>query len=294
VQGEHVHVALDHHHLAALADGGARAVEAVQQLALLEERGLGGVEVLRHAVVEQPTGEADDAAERVADREHHPATEPVVAPAALVLGDQPGLEQVVVAHAAREHVLQQAVPAVGGEAQPPVAHRLVRQPATPQVVGRGLPGSWATNHASATSLISSRSRRRPLAGRRAAHLDADALAQELQGVAELDALRAHDVVEHVALGAAAEAVEEAALDVDVERRRALAVERAEPLELPAAGGLERDRLADDLGEVDARPDALLGVVELAHGPARQLTRRPRPGRAAGDRSRPRRRARRPR
>src|SRR5690606_8191507 len=65
--------------------------------------------------------------------------------------------------------------------------------------------------------------------------------------------------EDVAALAAAEAVVEADLRAHVKTRAALLVERAEALHRPAAGALERDVIAHDVGEVGARPD----LVDIA-------------------------------
>ena len=67
-----------------------------------------------------------------------------------------------------------------------------------------------------------------------------------------------DELEDVAAGAAAEAVEEPLVAVDVERRRLLAVKRAEPLPRRAAAP-QRDALLDDLHDVGVR----LQVVDEA-------------------------------
>ena len=83
VAGHHVGVALDDHRLDGARDLAAGEVDAVEHLALLVERGLGGVEVLRldPVVVEDPPrAEADGVAAGVADRPHQPAAEAVVAP----------------------------------------------------------------------------------------------------------------------------------------------------------------------------------------------------------------------
>ena len=81
VARHHVGVALDDHRLRRLRDLATGQVEAVEHLALLVERGLGGVEVLRldPVVVEDPPGpEADRVAARLPDRPEQPPPEAVV------------------------------------------------------------------------------------------------------------------------------------------------------------------------------------------------------------------------
>ena len=80
VAGHHVGVALDDHGAVLAGDLLLGQVDAVEQLALLVDRRLGGVEVLRLdlVVVEEPPGpEADDVAAGVADRPQQPPVEAV-------------------------------------------------------------------------------------------------------------------------------------------------------------------------------------------------------------------------
>ena len=81
VAGHHVGVALDDHGLRRARHLATGEVDAVEHLALLVDRGLGGVEVLRldPVVVEDPPrAEADGVAAGLADRPQQPAAEPVV------------------------------------------------------------------------------------------------------------------------------------------------------------------------------------------------------------------------
>ena len=63
-QRHHVHVALDHQHAAGGADRVARLHQAVELAALLEERRLGRVQVLRLALAQHAAAEADHRAAR--------------------------------------------------------------------------------------------------------------------------------------------------------------------------------------------------------------------------------------
>ena len=84
-KGDHVHVALGHHEGAGLGRGGARRGEVVERAALVEERGLGRVQVLRLLPGGDRSGaEGDRPAAAVADREHDPVAEAVVGAAALL------------------------------------------------------------------------------------------------------------------------------------------------------------------------------------------------------------------
>ncbi len=80
VAGHHVGVALDHDRLAAPGDVPLGQVDPVQELALLVERRLRGVQVLGldRVVVEQPAGaEADHVGGQGPDRPQQPPVEPV-------------------------------------------------------------------------------------------------------------------------------------------------------------------------------------------------------------------------
>ena len=125
VAGHHVGVALDDDRLRGAGDVAAGQVDAVEHLALLVDRGLGGVEVLRldPVVVEDPAGaEADRVAAGVADRPQQPAAEPVVAPT-RPLADQPGGDQLLLGEALLAQVLQQRLAVARREADAERARR---------------------------------------------------------------------------------------------------------------------------------------------------------------------------
>ena len=101
VAGHHVGVALDDHGLRGAGDVPARQIDPVEHLALLVDRGLGGVEVLRLDLVvleDAPGPEPDGVAGGVADRPEQPPAEAVVGRPAL--RDQPGRHRLLVAEAA--------------------------------------------------------------------------------------------------------------------------------------------------------------------------------------------------
>ena len=92
----------------------ARFVQAVQLAALVEQLGLRRVQVLGLALVEHAPAEADRAAARIADREHHAIAEAVVVAGsrrlALALDDQADLQQLARSRLARAELLQHASP----------------------------------------------------------------------------------------------------------------------------------------------------------------------------------------
>src|SRR5205814_1250432 len=139
-------VALDHDGAVGLADRVAREREAVERVALAEDRRLGGVEVLgRRLAARRPPGqdaaaEGDHLAARVRDREHDPLPE-AVEHAAGALGpvaphDEPGGERILERHAlgaqvAREHLARARRPA-----EPEALDQLLGDAALAQVGAR--------------------------------------------------------------------------------------------------------------------------------------------------------------
>src|SRR5262249_38938898 len=93
-------------------------------------------------------------------------------------------------------------------------------------------------------------------------LHARALGQRAHGLGEGETVLAHEEAEGIATHAAAEAVEDAALRVDGEGGRLLAVEGAEALPV-LARAFEVHELADDLDDVHAGAD----LVEDLRGEA---------------------------
>ena len=89
-----------------------------------------------------------------------------------------------------------------------------------------------------------------LAGVLARHLESHHLGERLDGLGKLEVVVSHQEADRGAVRAAAEAVVEAFRRADRERRRLLAVKRAEAF-VVAAGPLQRDAGADDLDDVGA-------------------------------------------
>ncbi len=144
VAGHHVGVALDHHRLRGARDVSTGQIDAVEHLALLVDRRLRSVEVLRldPVVVEDPPrAESDGVASRVADRPEQAPAEPVVE-AALSLGHQTADHQLLVAEPAATQVLEEYVVALGCEANPEsctgllVEAALVQELTSHQRIGR--------------------------------------------------------------------------------------------------------------------------------------------------------------
>ena len=75
---DHVHIAFDHDHAAGLATGGGGAVDIVEGAALVEERGVGGVEIFGLALAQYPSAKGNGPAANIADRQHQATAEPII------------------------------------------------------------------------------------------------------------------------------------------------------------------------------------------------------------------------
>ena len=258
---DHVHVALGDDHRAALADRCPGERQAVQQLALVEQRRVGGVQILGPRLAERAAAEADDPAAPVVDREHHPVAEAVEARAAVLGLDQEArLDRAGLAVAlGLERALERG--AVGRRiAEPEAEDGRAVEPAFGQI-GRGLgalralqaPGQPARRRL-VDRVEGAIDRRLGVAGA-ARRRQAGQLGEAGDRLAEVQALERHDEVDRVAVLAAAEAVIEALGLGDRERGRLFLVERAQAQVL-AAAAREPDVARDDLDQGQARLELL--------------------------------------
>ena len=227
-QRHHVHVAFHHQRAAGLADGAARLVQAVELLALVEQRRLRRVQVFGLAAVQHPAAKADHLALDVADREHDAVAEAVVAArlVAVPLDDQPALHQprvlVVAEHGRQEAPLRRRVAQTVGLGDP------AGQAAALQVVDRaraGLQlravGARGLCHQFGKRLLRAALRRLARALLRRAfllrHRQAHLRSQIVHRLAEARAGVRHQKVDRVAVRAATEAVVELLGRADRER-----------------------------------------------------------------------------
>ena len=111
---------------AGLARGCLRGTVVVEAPALVEERGLGRVQVFRLLPLGDGAGaEGDGAAARIADREHDAAAKPVVGRAGFGEADEADLDETIPAEAVARQVIEQRRAAVGRKADlEPVPGRL--------------------------------------------------------------------------------------------------------------------------------------------------------------------------
>ena len=113
-----VHVAFYDHDFIQVAIGFAGLVEPVKLLAFMKYRCFRRVQVFRLVIAQHTAAKGNDAPAAVADREHHPVTEAVIASAGFgVFDQQPGVNHCLLLKGVAAQVLHQIVPAGWGEAE---------------------------------------------------------------------------------------------------------------------------------------------------------------------------------
>ena len=260
---DHVHVALDDEQFRQLAFRRLLGlVQAEQVAALVEQRGLGRVQILRRIVAERAATEADSAAARVADREHHAVAEAVVGAAAAVafaLDQQAGVDRMLKLAVGSREQARQRVPGFRRIADREALRGLAIEPALLEIVDRRLMRAQLC----AVELLGCGERverafehepvRRIAAFAR--HVDADAAREFLDGLDEAQPVVLHQEGDRRAVPARGEVEEHLLRRIDEERWRFLVRERRQALVF-AARALEFDARADHFDDVDAREQVL--------------------------------------
>ncbi|BDZ43245.1 hypothetical protein GCM10025865_25440 [Paraoerskovia sediminicola] len=266
MRGHDVGVPLDDDDAALLGDLPLGEIDPVQDVRLLVERRLGGVEVLGTLVlvVELAGPEADDRARHVTDRPDQPTTEPVVG-ATLALAHQARRDELGAGEAPALEVPLEVVPAgrcvadpegLGvGAAEAALGEELAGRPRPGghELLGEVLLGDAVRLQEAlpAPGLLAAARAAPARPGVLVAELDPDRAGEVLDGLREPQPVDLLDERDDVAALAAAEAVPAPHLGPHVERRRALVVEGAQALERPHPRGLERDVRRDDLLDASA-------------------------------------------
>ncbi|CAM5434678.1 hypothetical protein RLIN73S_01362 [Rhodanobacter lindaniclasticus] len=256
VQGDHVHVALDHHDAGEVCVGLLHLPQREQLAALVEQRGLRRVQILRRLLrTQDPSAKRDHPAAPIEDREHQSFAEAVIGVAALAGGDHAGLAQQLHPSRAVAQRLDHAVVAGRRPAEAEARDGVGVQAALGAIrlrvrVARQLllvPAGAGVEQRVQVGLVLARRR---LAAALTRHGEAHRLRQLLHRVGELQPVVVHQELDRAAVHAAAEAVEELLGRADVERGRALVVERAAGGPL-APGLLQRHPPLDHVDDVDA-------------------------------------------
>ena len=273
-QRHHVHVALDRDDAALVVRGLASTRRIEQDVALVEQRRLGRVQVLRRLVgIERTATEGDGAALEVGDREHHAVAEAVVGDGNVVTADQhAGLDHLLDRVARLGQMLAQRRLGIGRVTDAELLDRLALEPAFFGDVGARLGGGGRRELGDEEGGGDLHQLEQPLAlvvalrvarvGRR--QCDAGLLRQPLDGLGERQSLGLHQEREDVAVLTAREAVVEALVVVDEERRRFLRLERRQA-GIFAALALQRNLARHDLAHREPGANLVEELRIEAHG-----------------------------
>ena len=216
---------------------------AVEQAALGEERGLRRVEIFRLAVAQRPAAEGDDPAAPVADGEDHAPAKTIVRRAVIVRrDDEPRVQHHRLGDTVALQLGAERRAAVGRVAEAELGAGFLVHAADVEIAPGGHaarprklrlePGSRSLHHAVERVALPL-----PCLGARVARGQREPriARQPLHRFREREALVPHDEADDIAVGAAAEAVEEALVLIHREGGRLLLVEGAEPEQFaPAA------------------------------------------------------------
>ena len=235
VQGDDVHVALDHHQVAALADRLTRQIEAIEGAALGEDGRFRTVEIFRLAVAEGTAAKAHDPAAPVANGKHQPVEEKLAARhSVFALPQQPGFEQLRRRDLRAREFGRQGAAAVARPAEAECGNARLGDAPGCQVAARGNAlrrcqpvGEKYPGRLQHALQIEPRPLGRHGAGLRPRHVEPRLARQRLHCFEEGGAVGLHDEADGIAVRAASETM--VAVLVDVETGRLLAVKRAAPL-----------------------------------------------------------------
>ena len=268
-QPEHVEVALHQDDRLLLADRPLRLVHVVQLLPLVEDRGLGRIEILGLARAEQPAAESGDPSPKVVNREEEAGAEPWDHGSVVLLHREPRGEQHLVPDAELLHGGEERL-RDGGKAEAVDGGGLQGKIASLEVLARGfrlrqleqLPGEPVMR--GGDRAVERLERIGARAGRPLGNHDAAPPCDlpDRGGVVHPGPL--HQPGEHVAGGMTDEAVIAALLRNDGEVSVGAAMEGTGAA-VVRAGAPQIHRFADDPHDVRAVPDLLDHVVgDQAH------------------------------
>ncbi len=265
---DHVHIALAEDQAAPVSV--LREIQREKHVPFAENRRIRRVEVLRLVVAERSAAERDHIAAQVDDREHHAAVKAVHRPAAAAFERDVGKDHFLLGKPLPLEVIHQ-LEAAGG-----------RIPQAEMTDGGGLQGAAGKILPPRATLVGiqngiEETGRFPVQGQHARaqpghavvhtvfrHREARALREKTDRLHIIQILDLAHEGDHVAPGAAAEAVKRAVVRVDVEGRRFFTVERTETDEVLAAA-LEIDILRGDLRQVAAGFQLLQKRIGQRHG-----------------------------
>src|SRR5436190_2242607 len=251
-------------------------VYAEQLPPLVVELILRGVHVLRALLVtHRARPEAEHLPARIGEREHDPTAEAVVEAAVATPLPKPGRRQLLLAEPEPLCGHHHAVPGARRIADAELAQDLLAQTSSPQVLPRARRLLRLPQHPLVVRGGPLHQLEQPLPALApllrlrvlllTLQLDVVALGERLDRLPEVEPLGGLHELDRIARLLAAEAVVDPLLRVDAERRRALVVERTQPLPVRPAGATKVRAGADQLDHVDGVLDPLDRLLRVAHG-----------------------------
>ena len=271
-QRDDVHVAFGDDHRLAVRRRLPRPRQAVEQRALVKQRGVGGVDVFRAVALQDAPAEGDHPAPPVGHREDHPVAEEAVGRAPVLRPlQQAGGHHVLFREALLQQLAAQRAGIAGGEAQAEARHAVGVQPAALEILQSGpARGGVELLLEPACGLLHQIVQRlAPLVAllvlfRGAGNRHPRLAGQRLHRLREGEVVVAHHEADDVAVRPTSEAMEEALLVVDVEGGRLLIVEGARGLVL-APGADQAQALAHHVRQGQTSAQLLQELGREGHG-----------------------------
>ena len=131
-----VHVSFDYDRDSGLSDFRVGEVESIKRVALVEDLGLRGVDVLGRRIVESASSESHDVALAVEDGKHQPVPEEVPDLAVVAPSYEACGYRVLFLKPVRPQILDESVPPVGAQSQLELIYRLPTDLPAVQVLSR--------------------------------------------------------------------------------------------------------------------------------------------------------------
>ncbi len=258
-EGNRVHIAFDRDQASGLATGDGGALDIVKRTPLVEERGVGRVQIFRHAVAafEDAPAKGDHPLACILDRQHHPPAKAIVGRLVLNADEQARLDQHGLVEPGESGFERPLV--VRRPAKAELANGLFVQPAPLEIVARSQPigrpeiGDEPLLRGG-HHVMQARAFYRPFCRLRVGGRDVHpgGGGQFLHSIHELHAALVGHPADRIAMRAAAEAMVEALGIVDGKAGRLLIMEGAAPFPL-APGPLQLGRAHDERGQRGPAP-----------------------------------------
>ena len=264
-QRDDIHIALGHDQRRALAHRRAGRRDVEKRAALVEQLGLGRIEVFGLGIGRQRAApESDAAAARIADRKHDAAAKPVIGGAAVIgASTKPGGDDILARHAGAGQMCPECLPGIGREADAETLALQLRQAPPVQIAARAgcrraielhaKEARGGLHHLGQGALAVFLLRRAGIARR---HRQAGLAGQQFHRFHETQILGLAQEAQRIPLRMTAEAIIIALAVIDMERSRAFLMEGARRPVIALAGvgfaHVPADLAADHLRDGNAR------------------------------------------